>query len=160
MLYSSLQIKMSSLLLLLLVMFTKTCSCSDFLDAKMKVPELQGREGLVSRGGRSLAALTLCLYSTGRSLCCINNLLVLKADLEESEIRLFRPETHLHLPVMDSQSNCVFAQLTGWQGLHMLHDLHQSIQNVDTCSHLEQMSHEGRGWIVILQAPGTVWISG
>lgn len=124
------------------VMLTKTYSCSDFLYAKMKVPELQGREGLVSRRSRSLAALTLCLYNTGRSLCYINKRLVLKADLEESEMRLFRPETHLHLPVMDSQSNCVFAQLTGRQVLHMLRDLHQSIQNVDTCSHLEQMSHD------------------
>lgn len=86
----------------------------------------------MSRRGRSLAALTLYLYNTGRSLCYINKVLVLKADLEESKICLFRPGAHLHLPVMDSQSNCVFAQLTGQQVLHMLHDLHQSIQNVDT----------------------------
>lgn len=109
----------------LLVMFAKTYSCPHFLYAEMKVPELQGREGLVSRRCRSLAAL-----------CYINKAVVLKADLEEFEMHLFRQGTHLLVPVMDSQSNCVFAQLTGRQVLHMLHDLHQSTQNVDTCAHI------------------------
>lgn len=53
-------------------MFAKTYSCSDFLYAKMKTPELQAREGLVSRGCRSLAAP-----------CYTNKLVFLKADLEE-----------------------------------------------------------------------------
>lgn len=84
-------------------MFTKMYSCPDFPYAVMEVPELQGREGLVSRRGRSLAAL-----------CYINNVLVLKADLEAFEMCLFRPGTHLGLPVMDSQGYCVFAQFTGF----------------------------------------------
>lgn len=56
----------------------------------------------MSRRGKSLA-----------TLCYINNVLVLKADLEAFEIHLFRPGNHLGLPVMDSQNDCVFAQLTG-----------------------------------------------
>lgn len=77
----------------------------------------------MSRGCRSLA-----------SPCYINNVLVLKVDLEEFEMRLFRQGTHLRPPVMDSQSNCVFAQLTGLQVSHMLCDLHQSI--TWTCAHI------------------------
>lgn len=53
-------------------MFAKTYSCADFLYAKMKAPELQAREGLVSSECRSLA-----------TPCYINKLVVLKADLEE-----------------------------------------------------------------------------
>lgn len=37
-------------------MFAKAYSCSDFLYAKMKAPELQAREHLASRECRSLAA--------------------------------------------------------------------------------------------------------
>lgn len=51
-------------------------------------------------------------------------------------MHLFKQATHLLLPIMDSQTNCVFAQLTGQRVLHVLHDLHESICNVDTHAHI------------------------
>lgn len=58
------------------VMYAKTYSCSDFLYAKMKAPELQAREGLVSRaqepGYTTLCKQTGVFESRPRGVCkCI-----------------------------------------------------------------------------------------
>lgn len=58
------------------VMYAKTYLCSDFLYAKMKAPELQAREGLVSRvqepGYTALCKQTGVFESRPRGVCkCI-----------------------------------------------------------------------------------------